>query len=301
MDTLGRRHREVPSSSGKRITPQPADVLVCELLHRLGPLSRQTLITLTSHLRKNAFESTKRLGDLYHEANTPHGGPYLSRPEQQFYTLNAERNQLAYDLTKHGKQLLKDHGKFRERAPGAAAWGHWFHDHFLATALASIYADAGDAYVFQDTILERCNTDLSFMVDGKKLVPDGLFGINYGHKKILYMVEAYYHRKDTGTATETIRSRNDKKKTFQRSLDQYGKFITSKEPMKIFGTPVMVLNLFTNLSSMQTAMSITDKSFMLFRYVPEAAGMSKPYDLFKGLYGSYVRVGHPMFSMSKGN
>lgn len=95
-DTLGRRHREHPVSTGKRVTPQPRDLLWFQKLHEHGPLSSTYLHAFSQHLARNEKRARDRLTDLFNESNAPHGGAYLARPWQQFQTLDARYQNLVY-------------------------------------------------------------------------------------------------------------------------------------------------------------------------------------------------------------
>ena len=85
-------------STGKRITPQPADLLWFRKLLEHGPLPSSYLLAYTRHLRRSDKRATERLTDLFNEAETRHGGPYLDRPPQQFHTIDSRYNRLVYDL-----------------------------------------------------------------------------------------------------------------------------------------------------------------------------------------------------------
>ncbi len=107
-DSLGRRKRTTPISTGKRITPQEADLLWFQKLYEHGPLPSSFLIAYAEQLRRSTKRSTERLTDLFNEDETKHGGRYLTRPPQQFRTIDSRYNQLVYTLPpqerKHSKK-----------------------------------------------------------------------------------------------------------------------------------------------------------------------------------------------------
>ena len=86
-DRLGRRSRLIRQSSGNRVTLKGRDVLWFSKLHEHGPLPT-TYLTAFSDQRSEK-RAVERLGVLFHEEETPHGGAYLDRPRQQFATVDA--------------------------------------------------------------------------------------------------------------------------------------------------------------------------------------------------------------------
>ena len=88
-DTLDRRKRLSPISTGKRVTPQDRDILWFEKLAEHGPLPSSFLLAFAANMRKCEKRARERLTDLFNEDNTPDGGPYLVRPPQQFRTLDS--------------------------------------------------------------------------------------------------------------------------------------------------------------------------------------------------------------------
>ena len=97
-DSLGRRNRTQAQSTGKRIALQPADLTWFAKLAQHGPLPSSFLLAYTKQARQSDKRSLERLTDLFNEANTAHGGAYLTRPPQQFKTLDSRYNQLVYCL-----------------------------------------------------------------------------------------------------------------------------------------------------------------------------------------------------------
>jgi hypothetical protein len=98
-DTLGRRSRLIAQSTGKRVTPKERDLLWFQKLREHGPLPSSFLLDYAKNSHRSEKRAKERLTDLFNEDNTPHGGPYLSRPPQQFRTIDSRYNQLVYDLT----------------------------------------------------------------------------------------------------------------------------------------------------------------------------------------------------------
>ncbi len=84
LDTLGRRRRLHPRSTGKRVSLQERDWLWLRKLHEHGPLPSSFLLAFAEDSHRSEKRAKERLTDLFNEDNTPHGGPYLARPPQQF-------------------------------------------------------------------------------------------------------------------------------------------------------------------------------------------------------------------------
>ena len=92
------------------VAARPRDLLWFQKLHEHGPLSSSYLHAFSKHLARNEKRSRDRLTDLFNEGNTPHDGAYLTRPWQQFQTLDARYQDLVYDVAAPAAQALKQHG-----------------------------------------------------------------------------------------------------------------------------------------------------------------------------------------------
>lgn len=233
-DTLGRRSRLKPQSTGKRVTPQERDLLWFRKLHEHGPLPSSFLLQYASDTHRSEKRAKKRFTDLFNENNTPHGGPYLSRPPQQFRTIDSRYNQLVYDLTPESEKALKQAGLWSEY--GTARSGPWLHGFMVSCITASIELATLDRddirYLPQSYLLERAGADLRYPtritdpVTGreytKDLIPDAVFGLQYktpeGPRFRCFVLEA-------DRSTEPATSKNFNRKSWQRSLQQYEEYI----------------------------------------------------------------------------
>jgi hypothetical protein len=233
-DTLSRRKRLSPVSTGKRVTPQDRDLLWFSKLAEHGPLPSSFLLQYTKDMRRSDKRARERLTDLFNEDNTPDGGPYLTRPPQQFRTLDSRYNQLVYDLTPASKKALHKAGLLTDAI--ASPSGPWLHSFMVSCITASIeLATLGDpniTYIPQSQVLARANTDLRFpvtiidpatnRVQAKDLIPDAVFGLEYhtesGSRYRFFAVEA-------DRATEPATSSNFNRKSFMRSLLQYEEYV----------------------------------------------------------------------------
>lgn len=308
-DALGRRPRDTRVSTGKRISIQPRDLVWFEMLHRHGALPFRYLHEFTTHIASYEKRAVDRATDLFHENETAHGGAYLERPYQQFATLDARYQNMVYDISPKAEDALRETGKWRDAAPHTSN-SHWRHDFMLSCVTASIHlATIGTNYrfIFQDEILERAGTSLSFSVpytlDRKRhehpLHPDRIFGIQYPDGKArLFIVEA-------DCSTEPMRSRN-RRKTVERCAHQYREFIGRglyKDALKVSGG-LLVIHLTTSEPRMRNMMDVVQEvsgganSYSLFGYLPQFSRFFKPPQVLRNLFTDpWERVGEPPFSM----
>ncbi len=233
-DSSGRRSRTRPTSTSKRVTPQPRDLLWFEKLHQHGPLASSFLLAYARDTHRSDKRARERLTDLFNETNTPHGGAYLTRPPQQFRTIDSRYNQLVYDLAPAARRALIEQGLQCEQA--TARTGPWLHSFMVSSITASIelaVARREDiTYIPQAAILERATTNLRYPVSiadpsskkevAKDLIPDALFGLEYhtpaGSRFRFFLVEA-------DRATEPANSDNINRKSMLRSLRQYQAYL----------------------------------------------------------------------------
>lgn len=191
FDSLGRRRRLYPVSTGKRMTLQDRDLQWLQMLHEHGPLPSSFLLVRTAEMRRSEKRARERLTDLFNEENTAHGGPYLARPAQQFRTIDSRYNRLVHDLAPAGVRALKQAGLWRPAQ--TARTGPWLHGHMVACLTASIalacLARDDVSYIAPQRILERAGAELRCPVPFddpasgrrivKDLIPDALFGLEY--------------------------------------------------------------------------------------------------------------------------
>ncbi|MCP4184270.1 MAG: hypothetical protein GY761_13300 [Hyphomicrobiales bacterium] len=299
-DAIGRRKRECRQSTGKRVTPQERDLLWFKKIHQHGPLSSTYLHAFSKHIRHNEKRSRDRLTDLFNEDQTPHGGPYLARPFQQFQTYDARYQDLIYDLTPAAEKALKEIGMWSEYATGHS--GPWVHSYMVSCITASIelatMADPKLGYIPQEQILERADTALRYPVpfknpvagktETKDLIPDAIFGLEYkqagGSKYRFFIVEA-----DRGT--EPSRSSNFNRKSHLRNFLQYREYVGRglyKDHLKLTAG-MMVLNVTTNTITMSN----------MIKLVNELSQQGNNYLLFKTCksFGQYFKPSKPNFDI----
>ncbi|WP_298362556.1 replication-relaxation family protein [uncultured Litoreibacter sp.] len=213
-DSLGRRNRIKAQSTGKRIRLTERDLLWMQKIHEHGPLPSSYLIRYSKHLGTNKSRAQNRLTDLFNEDNNGYGKAVLTRPPQQFQTIDARYNELVYGLSKAGERALRDAGLWSDwvHKPGGPFW----HQLMCAKITAGIELETRDRddvnYIQGGRVLERSQTKLRYPVTfkdpgtgrtvTKDLIPDQIFGIEYvtddGPRYRFYLVEA-----DRGTEPKT--------------------------------------------------------------------------------------------------
>lgn len=290
--TIPRRSRTEPQSTGKRVTPQSRDLLWFEKLHEHGPLPSSFLLEYCKHSHSSEKRAKERLTDLFNEDRTPDDGTYLSRPPQQFRTLDSRHNQLVYDLTKASRKALDTAGT--QRKAGNTSAGPWVHRLMVGCITASVELETLNrrdvSYIPQSQILARADADLRYSTTiaepsgatyAKDLIPDAVFGLQYhtskGNRFRFFMVEA-------DRATEPATTKNFNRKSVLRNILQYRDYIENelyKEHLNLTA-PMLVLNVATDETRMAKMLQVTAEqmpngcSYQLFQTWAEFAEIWKP-------------------------
>lgn len=281
-DRLGRRSRLRTTSTGKRVTPTARDLLWFAKLQEHGPLPSSFLLQYASVMHRSEKRARERLTDLFNEDTTPDGGAYLSRPAQQFRTLDSRYNQLVYALAPAGERAL--HRLGLTIACHAAPTGPWLHRFMVGCITASIElatAEHSDiSYIPQSSIVARAQCELRFPVtiinpdtkraQAKHLIPDALFGLEYhtkaGSRFRFFAVEA-------DRATEPATSSHWGRKSFMRSLLQYEVYVSEggyRQHLKLTA-PLLVLTISSDPLRTARMVDLTAKhypqgnAYMLFQ------------------------------------
>lgn len=252
-DTLGRRDRRLPVSTGKRVGLTDRDLLWLRRLRVHGPLPTSFLLRLAVGEGDSVKRARERLTDLFNEAETPHGGPYLTRPPQQFHTLDSRYNQIVYDLAPAGRKALE---ALPDCPPPPSLTGPWLHRFMTSTVVASVRlaveARSDVRFITEQTILARANASIDATValpDPRTrqvrkvtLRPDALFGIEYltqrGSRFRFFAVEA-------DRSTEPLTSTNFNRKSAEKQFELYRAYIGEgayKAHLKLT-SPLLVLNV----------------------------------------------------------
>ena len=292
-DSIGRRSRLRATSTGKRVSPTERDLQWLAALAEHGPLPSSFLLAFSNGSHASEKRARERLTDLFHEDNTPDGGPYLIRPPQQFRTIDSRYNQLVYDLAPAGWRALERIGCVPK--PGTTPSGPWLHGFMTSCITASIeiatLSRTDLSYTPQSKILARANADLRCPVTitdpvtgrtmTKDIIPDAVFGLCYhtdcGDRFRFFAVEA-------DRATEPTTSANWNRKSFERSLLQYEAYVAGGAYRDHLGltAPLLVLNVIANQRLMERMVEFTGKryprgnSFLLFQVWEEFGLVWRP-------------------------
>lgn len=306
LDSLNRRSRLRATSTGKRVSPTTRDIRWFRALAEHGPLPSSFLLAMMGDSHTSKKRARERLGDLFHEDNTPDGGPYLVRPPQQFRTIDSRYNQLVYDLTPAGWRALSRAGV--DLSQYSAALGPWLHRCMTACITASIElacSKQGDiTYIPQSQILKRAGATLRYPVTiidpvtkrsmTKALIPDALFGLQYhtaiGDRFRFFAVEA-------DRATEPTTSANRNRKSFQRSVLQYDAYVAGgayREHLNLTA-PLLALNVLSDQRRMEQMVEFVAEqyphgnAFMLFQAWEDFGSLFRPSspnrELLNGRWG----------------
>ena len=264
-DTLNRRNRFAGRQpTGKRIELGERDFLYFAALERHGPLPATYLYEFSKSAARNHKGHQQRLTDLFNEDNTPHRGPYLDRPDPQFASVNARYQSIAYEHTPLAATALRDRDIGRQAAmPPSGPYLHRFMTACLTASIELAVRKAGYTFITSTDILNhpKCpektresRNPLAIPLRDTAVIPDQLFGIDYGGKFRFFALES--DRK-----TETIVSRNRNGKAFGTRLEAYAEIIESEAHRRIWGIPSLtVLTVTTSLAHMHTMISHLEDS-----------------------------------------
>jgi hypothetical protein len=308
-DAISRRNRIQPISTGKRVTPQTRDLVWFKKLAEHGPLPSSFLHGFSQHLCRSEKRAKDRLTDLFNESNTPHRGAYLTRPWQQFETVDARYQELVYDLGEPARKALAETGQLPN--VDKASGGPWKHRAMVAAITASIdLATLNEPllqYIPGWRVLDRAKVDLRYPVEivvpGTRktrtvdLIPDALFGLEYrqGDKRTyrFFLVEA-----DRGT--EPSHASKFNRKSHHRSLLQYREYIGGGLYKQHLGLTagLLVLNVFNDAATQNRVLELGEKifergnSYLLFQVAQDFAGPFRPFRYStRFLHDTWQRLG----------
>ena len=308
-DRCGRRSRLKAISTGKRISLQSRDRQWLQMLAEHGPLPSSFLLARTAASHASEKRAKERLTDLFHEANTKHGGAYLVRPPQQFRTIDSRYNQLVYDLAPAGIAALTG---MQEEVRSARS-GPWLHSLMVSCTTASIelacLARSDVNYIPQSRILARADTSLRWPTPitdprsgasyTKDLLPDAVFGLEYltrdGSKFRFFAVEA-------DRSTEPATSSNFHRKSFERHLLQYQAYIEQRgySAHLRLSAPMLVLNVVNDEQRIERLLSAagllfpSGNSYQLFQAWEQFGPIFAPPQPNPNLLEApWLRVGEP--------
>jgi Replication-relaxation len=226
-DAIGRAtFHHIASQDGVRVTNR--EIRWLKHIERHGPQSSVYLYELTKDTHRSKDQALRDLQKL-------RAGGYLFLPPQQRATERAEFNPYIYDLTKQAKRWLTDQGLAE---PTVRPTGHWWHAYIVSCVTSSIDIAAardGVRYIPAHEILARKRATLGIPVNGKTLIPDQLFALDYGGSYRAFVLEV-----DRGTEPDhSARTR----KSLRQTIDLYQVGLISDFFRSHFGLHAPVLSL----------------------------------------------------------
>lgn len=309
-----RRLRYKRQSTGKRVEPTERDVLWFRKLQQHGPLPSNYLIEFTRHLCRSETRALERLGDLYHESNTPHRGPYLDRPPKQWSAVS-KFERTVYENTPVAEQVLRERGFKVGR--GGQPTSLYHHRLMTACITASVELAVGMdpllRFIPEEEVLARspsksiavpCAISYTNPRTGKRqtldkpLVPDAIFGIEYTANGMrlyrFFMVEADRNQ-------EPVRRADLTETSYLRKVLQYREVIGRGLYRKHFGmkASMLALTVTTNFRHMDNLLALVRElegpcPYLLFQTAPEFGDelrVPDPYTAF--LTKGWQRAGWP--------
>ena len=245
QDSLNRRNRfEAARSTGKRICLTERDLLIFSALERHGVLPATYLYEFGKSAAGNLKGHQQRMTDLYHEDNTAYGGKYLNRPHQQWASPHARYQPISYDLSAHGVKALRDNGIPSQSLVQPS--GAFMHRAMTACITASIDLACQSAnlrFIAQGEILRRANlgitkNPLAIPTRPGTIIPDQLFGIDYGGAYRFFAMEA-------DRSTESLASQKHQARSFETKLLAYADILEQETFKSAWGIPLLYIVIVT--------------------------------------------------------
>jgi Replication-relaxation len=247
LDALNRRKKfQGRQPTGQRIDLTPRDLAYFAALERHGPLSGPVLYEFAKSRAHNERGHKDRLTALYHETKTMHGGPYLERPEQQFAAYNARCQPMVYELTNASHLALRQAGIPKQAATPPS--GPYLHRFMTAAITAKTELDAvqnGLRFVASGEIMQhpKCpestrsaSNPLAIRAAGRVIIPDALYGIDYGGKFKFWALEA-----DRGT--EPLKGRGRASRYIADKIDAYQAALKTEAYRHTWGIPILSVRI----------------------------------------------------------
>ena len=319
METRKRRSRMRRVSSGKRIELTQRDLELFKLLDRYRYLRSDYLYAFLGGQSETRFK--ERLGALYHD------GRYINRPEQQWEYANSRYMPAVYELDEKGEQVLRDQELVHNDSPLLAsgrtgAYRQFAHQLMICECLASIELGVrrsqGLRFVSWQDILtkapeqtrQRANpfelpVSISHLCPRTgntrhasfRLVPDGLFGLEYGRNgQRTYRFFAL----EVDRATMPVKRSDLSQSSFLRKILAYRQLVMQGAHRMHLGIPnLFVLTVTTNASHMASIMKLVEElapeqrsKLFLFKSI---AGKATPDTADHMLSEPWQRVGCDAF------
>ena len=222
-----------------------------EAMNRHGPLPTPYLYEFTRHLRKDYTHLQNRLTEFY---NGDQGGPYLTRPPQQFAGYEARYQPIVYDLTPRARQILAERGTHGDCPPRRTdPFLHQLMTACVASSLELTLSAKGLRYISREEILShekfpaearRRKNPLAVSLPGgerRSLIPDDLFGAEYPGKGFRF------YALEVDRNTESIYRRGPDQTGFARKIAGYLSILSHGLHRERWGLPnLSILTVTTN-------------------------------------------------------
>lgn len=236
-DAIGRAtFHHIASQGGVRVTNR--EIRWLKHIERHGPQSSVYLFELT--------KDTHRCKDtVQRDLQKLRAGGFLFLPPQQRDTERAEFNPYIYDLTKQAKSWLADQGLAE---PTVRPTGHWWHAYMVSCVTSTIDIAAaceGVRYIPAHEILARKkDATLGIPVNGKTLIPDQLFALDYGGSYRAFVLEV-----DRGTEPFAA---SGNRKSVEKSTALLCQAIGTRFAQRHYGlkAPLLVIFTFSNMEKL---------------------------------------------------
>ncbi|MDO8876197.1 MAG: replication-relaxation family protein [Pseudolabrys sp.] len=308
------------TSTGKRVDLTDRDIALFKLLHRYRYLRSNFLYAFLGGNSETRFK--ERLGHLYHD------GRYINRPEQQWQFANCRYMPVVYELDDAGERVRRDNGLIRNQSPllskgRTGAYRQFAHQLMICECLASIELGvaqqsglrfiswqeiiargpqttgiAGNPFEFSASISRACRLTGRVLSADIKLVPDGLFGLEYenGEDKSYRFFALEVDRN-----TMPIRRSGLDQTSYLRKILGYQQIIERRSYKSCLGIPnLFVLTVTTNEIHMANIMALVQglnsgrgSKLFLFQSTNRSAS---PADL---LNVPWRRAGHAEFFLNR--
>lgn len=250
-----RRSRTHRTKTGKRLALTDRDIAIFQMLRRYRFLRSTYLRTFAGGASEKRF--VERLGDLFHEG-------YLDRPSQQWQFADALHAPVVCELGEGARRVLQERGGLNDRWTFLSQECHWqfAHSVMLCACLASIelatLQNNNLRFIPWPEILARAPettraspVPFRIPVPSGGIIPDGLFGIEYGRDKKTYRFFAL--EADRGTMPVTRSS--SRQTSYLGKLGAYQEALERQAHKSHLGIPnLFVLTVTTDQSRLSEIM-----------------------------------------------
>lgn len=327
MEVTKRRSRMRRISSGKRIELTERDIALFGLLNRYHFLRSNFLYAFLGGSSETRFK--ERLGHLFHD------GRYINRPEQQWQFANCRYMPVIYELDAQGEQVLRQRGLLQSDSPllkkgRMGAYRQFAHAlmicDFMASMELGVRQDPSLRFISWHDIIAKAperirKLDNPFAIPVSithtfprtggtqradiKLVPDGLFGLEYTQDESkTYRFFALEADRNTLPVTRS----NLQQSSYLRKILAYRQISIQSIHKLHFGIPnLFILTVTTNESHMANIMSLVKElahegksRLFLFKSISSLGDFTKaPEPAAHLLTDAWHRVGYEAFRIDR--